>query len=158
MHRRLWHRSIKVMSHLPTTIIEDSCEYPCDIFHFAKFKRLPFSLSSSYSSMLFELVHIDIWGPYKTCSSNGFRYFLRVLDDFIRCTWGFVMKFKPQTTHVFSAFMKLVKTHFGLSVKRVRSDNGSEFLSPIFQHLLSDNDINHEKSCTYTPKQNGRAE
>nr|GEZ09862.1 putative Gag-polypeptide of LTR copia-type [Tanacetum cinerariifolium] len=31
-----------------------------------------------------DLVHLDLWGPYKVTSSEGFRYFLTILDDYTR--------------------------------------------------------------------------
>ena len=41
-----------------------------------KFTKLPYSLSESQSSEIFDLVHIDVWGPYKVPTNGKFRYFL----------------------------------------------------------------------------------
>jgi len=43
-------------------------------------------------------------------------------------------------------------------VKRLRSDNGTEFISEEYQSLLRDNAIKHERSAPYSPLQNGTAE
>nr|GEY29489.1 hypothetical protein [Tanacetum cinerariifolium] len=53
----------------------------------AKQTREPFSLSDHTSKFLGDLVHLDLWGPYKVTSSDGFRYFLTVVDDYTRVVW-----------------------------------------------------------------------
>lgn len=37
-------------------------------------KRMPFPISEAVSNNLFDLIHIDIWGPTKF-SMNGDQYF-----------------------------------------------------------------------------------
>ncbi|KAL6318011.1 hypothetical protein AAG906_031067 [Vitis piasezkii] len=49
----LWHQRLAI---LPRTM--------CDICHYSKSTRLPFNLSLSKSSEMFELVHSDMWGPF----------------------------------------------------------------------------------------------
>lgn len=49
----------------------------------------------------------------------------------------------------------MVKNIFKRDVKRVRSDNGSEFLGNASQALFADFGIIHQRSCPYTPQQNG---
>ncbi|GKE28829.1 ribonuclease H-like domain-containing protein, partial [Tanacetum coccineum] len=56
----------------------------CEICKRAKQTREPFPLSDHVSSSLRELVHLDLWGPYRVTSSKGFRYFLTVVDDYTR--------------------------------------------------------------------------
>jgi len=54
--------------------------------------------NSSISSIKhFELLHSDIWGPYKVPSLSGARYFFTVVDDFSRFTWTFYMHHKSET-------------------------------------------------------------
>ncbi|CAN1775498.1 hypothetical protein LINPERHAP1_LOCUS13349, partial [Linum perenne] len=47
----------------------------CRVCHLAKQRHLPFSPSSSHASVAFELVHMDIWGPFSTPTHDGFSYF-----------------------------------------------------------------------------------
>jgi len=35
----------------------------------------------------FDLIHVDIWGPYFVPSFEGHGYFLTIVDDFSRFTW-----------------------------------------------------------------------
>ena len=43
-------------------------------------------------------------------------------------------------------------------VKRLRSDNGGEFVSNEFEDILVKNKIKHERSSPYSPHQNGTVE
>ncbi|GKB76575.1 ribonuclease H-like domain-containing protein [Tanacetum coccineum] len=52
----------------------------------------PFPLSDHKSKVLGELIHLDMWGPYKVQSREGFRYFLTVVDDYSRAVWVYLVK------------------------------------------------------------------
>ncbi|XP_010260889.1 PREDICTED: uncharacterized protein LOC104599848 [Nelumbo nucifera] len=56
------------------------------------------------------------------------------------------------------SFFKLVKTQFSTVIKSVRSDNGTEFLSQECHSFFTDLGVLHQKSCVYTPQQNGVVE
>ena len=43
-------------------------------------------------------------------------------------------------------------------IKRLRSDNGGEYTSKLFEKLMLKNQIRHEFSAPYSPHQNGTAE
>lgn len=86
-HFRLGHLSRKNLLLVNKTFsdIDMPTDHVCDICLQSKQKRLPFSVSMSYTNRMFELVYIDIWGP-TVMSLQGFRYFLTVVDDFTRFT------------------------------------------------------------------------
>ncbi|GJT45562.1 hypothetical protein Tco_0954277 [Tanacetum coccineum] len=46
---------------------------PCDVCHKAKQTREPLKISDHKSKSLGELVHLDVWGPYRVTSREGFR-------------------------------------------------------------------------------------
>ena len=50
--------------------------FECNVFPLAKQKRLPFPHSITASLSCFDLVHVDIWGPYSTPTLSGSKYFL----------------------------------------------------------------------------------
>ncbi|GKB14076.1 ribonuclease H-like domain-containing protein [Tanacetum coccineum] len=56
----------------------------CEICQRAKQTREHFPLSDHTSKCLGDLVHLDLWRPYRVTSSEGFRYFLTVVDDYTR--------------------------------------------------------------------------
>ena len=53
----------------------------CDVCHFSKQKRLPFSISAHVSSAPFELIHCDLWGPFSTCTIEGYKYIKTTRSD-----------------------------------------------------------------------------
>jgi hypothetical protein len=70
---------------------------PCDSCHFSKQKKLPFSHSISSSNAPFDILHVDIWGPYSTDSTLGHKYFLILVDGYSRFTWIIFLKTKTET-------------------------------------------------------------
>ncbi|XP_019248396.1 PREDICTED: uncharacterized protein LOC109227652 [Nicotiana attenuata] len=106
----------------------------------------------------FDLVHMDLWGPYKTPTYDGNRYFLTVLDDFTRMTWVFLLKQKSEVCVLLQQFLVLVKTQFDKTVKIVRTDNGTEFVNSVCSEMFKKLGIIHQTSCAYTSQQNGVAE
>lgn len=96
-HHRLGHLSHSTFSQLHKTVSDISCNshfLTCDTCHFAKQKCLSFPVSKSSCNKIFELIHVDIWGPYSISSIQGHRYFLTIVDDFSRFTWLFLMPSK----------------------------------------------------------------
>ncbi|GJX06791.1 putative RNA-directed DNA polymerase [Tanacetum coccineum] len=123
----------------------------------AKQTREPFPLSDHVSTELGELIHLDLWGPYKVTSREGF-FFLTIVDDFSRAVWVFLLKSKTEVFHNIMVFYNLIKTQFKKNIKVFRSDNGTEFVNQQFYRFCESNDIIHQTSCSYTPQQNGIVE
>ncbi|KAK2359287.1 hypothetical protein QL285_084673 [Trifolium repens] len=132
-----------------------SSSLPCDVCFYAKQKRLPFPHSQHISKSVFDIVHIDIWGPIATPSMLGYRYFLTVVDDKSRFTWIFLMKYKSETSNLIKSFVKMIQTQFNITIKCIRFDNGNEFL---LRDFYAETGILHQTSCVGTPQQNGIVE
>nr|KYP36109.1 Retrovirus-related Pol polyprotein from transposon TNT 1-94 [Cajanus cajan] len=156
-HFRLGHLSsnrLNVLNQQFPFISKHSNEV-CDVCHFAKQKKLSYSPSSSRVSKIFDLIHMDIWGPFSKASIHGHKYFLTILDDFSRYTWVVLLKSKSEVkTHVHN-FINLVENQYETKVKCIRSDNGPEFF---LRDFFNSKGIIHQTSCVYTPQQNGRVE
>ncbi|PKI55652.1 hypothetical protein CRG98_023963 [Punica granatum] len=97
-------------------------------------------------------------GPYKISSITGARYFLSIVDDFSRGVWVYLLRDKSEAHGFLINLCKLVKNQFDRTVKTVRSDNGSEFMSRVVQDYFFDNGIIHQTSCIDTLQQNGLVE
>ncbi|KAJ0452540.1 putative RNA-directed DNA polymerase [Helianthus annuus] len=75
-HSRLGHPSDQVLSVLKEMVDVKSIEHgPCDVCHRSKQVRVPFPISEHKSKSIGELIHLDLWGPYKVTSYEGFKYF-----------------------------------------------------------------------------------
>lgn len=85
-HWRLGHPVPSLFFRLKTldSKISFNNQCTCTICPLAKHSRLPFPSSIISTTTCFELIHMDVWGPYKTPSLAGAKYFLTVVDDFSR--------------------------------------------------------------------------
>jgi len=75
-HYRMGHLSDERLNVLRTQYSYISAEktYVCNVCHRAKQKKLPFALSNSHTTNIFELLHMDIWGLCFVISMHSFRY------------------------------------------------------------------------------------
>ena len=90
---------------------------------------------------MFELLHVDIWGPYPYNTYNGCKFFLTIVDDFSRSTWVHLLSHKSNATSLLHAFIIFAEKHFNTTVKTVRSDNGLEFHSGPIQEFYTSEGI-----------------
>ena len=63
---------------------------------------------------------------------------------------------KSDVFTTFKPFVKGIHNEFETTIKRVRSDNGSEFKNTRIDDLCDDFGIRHQFSAKYTPQLNGR--
>jgi transposase InsO family protein len=105
-----------------------------------------------------ELIHMDLFGPVAYLSIRGSKYGLVIVDDFSRFTWVFFLQDKSETQGTLKRFLRRAQNEFELKVKKIRSDNGSEFKNLQVEEYLEEEGIKHEFSAPYTPQQNGMVE
>ena len=158
-HQRLGHPSSSVLHnispHLPSFKRSSSSASHCHVCPLAKQKRLAFISNNTLSKNPFDLVHLDIWGPFKIESVEGYKYFLTLVDDCTRVTWIYMLKNKSDVSTVFPAFLNLVSTQFDKKIKAIRSDNAPELAFP---NIVAETSMIHYFSCPYTPQQNSVVE
>jgi hypothetical protein len=65
---------------------------------------------------------------------------------------------KGETQVTLKKFMRRAQNEFELKIKKVRSDNGTEFKNRGVEEFLGEDGIKHEFSVPYTPQQNGVVE
>ena len=127
----------------------------CDICQCAKQKKLSYTLHPKICSAPFELLHIDIWGPFSETTQDGHRYFLTIVDDHTRVTWVYLLKLKSDVLTVFPEFIQMVEKQYDAKIKSVRSDNAPELR---FDALYKAKGIISYHSCPETPEQNSVVE
>lgn len=160
-HNRMGHPS----SHVTGIISEDTntsrsrSEHlftSCDVCFPAKQTRQCFPSSSSKAKEVFDLIHVDLWGPYRTTAFCGSRYFLTIVDDCSRAVWLYLLPDKTLVSQQIRNFIAMIDRQFSRKVKVNRSDNGTEFMC--LSAFFREQGIIHETSCVYTPQQNGCVE
>jgi len=133
-HFRLGHISNKCIYVIKNKFpfVKYNKSFVCDVFHFAKQKRLSFPIRTSKSKKYFDLIHVDIWGPSSIPSIHGHKYFLTIVDDYSRYIWIFPLKQKSKVVKVLENFVVFVETQFETTIKIIRSDNETEFFMTNF--------------------------
>lgn len=84
-----------------------------------------FSISNSNAIGLFDLIHCDLWGPYRTPSSCETSYFSKIVDDYLSAVWIYLICSKTEIQKMFLNFVILIDRRFNKKVKNVRNDNGT---------------------------------
>ena len=150
-------------------------QFTCEGCIYGKGHRAPIpKKSESKSKQILELIHSDISGPMECQSHGGSRYFITFIDDYSKWTVVYPMKNKSDSLQYFQIFHKYAEKHSGQKVKvlnvirrsnqthkqikKLRTDNGGEYLSNQFNTYLQYHGIQHQLTIAYTPQQNGKAE
>ena len=158
-HNRLGHASIARLKNIPSVKPYTSQNLQvCISCPMAKFTKPPYTLSDSHAASPFDLIHMDICGPYKVSTKGKYRYFLTIVDDHSRNTWVYLLQFKSESLSTFESFYNYAHTHFGKSIKVIRSDNALEFHDGPCQKFFAKMGIIHQTSCVKRPQQNARVE
>lgn len=164
-HRRLGHANYQVMKRMRAGAVEgvmfsdDETEISqCEICAKGKQTKLPFKRSETESSDVLQLVHSDLMGPQNTRSLGHAIYLLTFIDDFSRKVFVYFLKKKDETFAKFVEFKAYIEKQTGKRIKTLRSDNGGEYMSNVFDLFLKKHGIKHETTVAHTPQQNGVAE
>ncbi|KAL2243469.1 UNVERIFIED_CONTAM: Retrovirus-related Pol polyprotein from transposon RE1 [Sesamum indicum] len=124
---------------LPT---KNTTELMSDLIKLLKGNNLPADPITTYANFTchdeenfaapFDLVYLDVWGPYKTYTISNCAYVLTILDDYSRSLWTYLINHKSQVFPTLKSFLAM--------------------------SLCDELGIIHQPSYTYTPQQNGRVE
>ncbi|KAL2232808.1 UNVERIFIED_CONTAM: Retrovirus-related Pol polyprotein from transposon RE1 [Sesamum indicum] len=102
-HRRLGHVPLTVLNKIPELYLNEvSLSLSCDTCHKAKQTRIPFPCSNTRSAALFDLIHVDLWGPYRIPTLSNCSYFLTIMDDCSRSLWTYLIQHKSQLSRSLS--------------------------------------------------------
>jgi IS30 family transposase len=70
---------------------------------------------------------MDLFGSVAYISIGGNKYGLVIVDDYSHFTWVFFLQDKSETQEVLNKFFRRTQNEFDTKVKKIRSDNGTEF-------------------------------
>ena len=130
----------------------------CEICAKCKIHVLPFKQSDSREEEKLGLVHSDICGPMKIESLGGGKYFVTFIDDCTRFTEIVILNKRSDVLQAFKNYKCKMELQTGQKIKKLRTDNGREYLSNEFKTFLQKEGIIHQLTVEYTPQQNGVAE
>ncbi|KAL3326570.1 hypothetical protein AABB24_037309, partial [Solanum stoloniferum] len=133
----------------------EAVQEDCMVCPLAKQCRLKFPSSVTHTTKMFQLVHLDVWGPYRDPTYDRKYYFLIVVDDFSRFTWISLLQTKKDVIVVLRSFISMVCNQFDCAIKVLRFDNSVELFNNQVNELLSSLGIIHQSRCPYISQQNG---
>lgn len=163
LHNFLGHSSISTMQHMKALSgmysRDEMLELRhCEICLRSKQNRNPFPQLQRRRESLFELVHVDLWGPYGEDNVNHYKYVLTIVEDHSRTIWTYLLRTKDQVPIVIHAFIKMVEVHFEKHIRFFRTDNGTEFVNERVAKTFRDHGVLHQRSCAHSPQHNGIVE
>ncbi|CAI7880460.1 unnamed protein product [Closterium sp. NIES-54] len=109
-------------------------------------------------------LHMDVWGPARVTGQGRERYFLQVVDDYMRYTTVFPLHSKGEVLDVLIPWIHTVRLQlrqrFGqdLPVLRLHSDRGGVFSSDLLRDFCRGEGILLLFTLPDSPQQNGIAE
>ncbi|GFY36790.1 retrovirus-related Pol polyprotein from transposon TNT 1-94 [Trichonephila clavipes] len=131
-----------------------TCE-TCDICKVTR--KTHHSIDINQSSQILELLHANLCGPINIESFGGAKYFMVIVDDFSGMYFTYFLKSKYEVFNIFSQFKAKYENLTDERIKKIRTDNGLEFVNELDTYLANSG-IFHEKTIPYNSESNGKAE
>ncbi|GKA52949.1 retrovirus-related pol polyprotein from transposon TNT 1-94 [Tanacetum coccineum] len=158
-HRHLSHLNIGAINHLarhglvrglPKLKFEK--DHLCSACAMGKSKKKPHKPKSEDTNQeKLYLLHMDLCGLMHVTSVNEKKYILVILDDYSRFTLVKCLRSKDEALDFIIKFLNMIQVRLQMPVKRIRTDNGTEFVNQIYYENV---DISHETSVARSPQQN----
>jgi hypothetical protein len=90
------------------------------------------------------MLHMDLFGPVAYISIDGNKYGLVIIDDYSPFTWVFFLQDKSETQELLKKFLRRTQNEFDAKVRKIRSDNGTEFKNTQVEDFLDEGGIKLE--------------
>ena len=81
-----------------------------------------------------------------------------IVNDFSKYTWVWFLNSKDETPKLIIDHIKKIELEANLSVRKIRSDNGTKFKNAILNEFYTEKGISRQYSAPRTPQQNGVVE
>ncbi|GJS96925.1 retrovirus-related pol polyprotein from transposon TNT 1-94 [Tanacetum coccineum] len=138
-HRRLSHLNFGTINHLARhglvrglPKLKFKKDHLCSACAMGKSKKKPHKpKSKDINQEKLYLLHMDLCGPMRVASVNGKKYIL---------------------------FLMMIQVRLKVPVRRIRIDNGTEFVNQTLREYYEKVGISHETSVARSPQQNGVVE
>ena len=114
-----------------------------------KMHNIPFENDRTRATEILQLVHTDLNGPHKNAGYNGSKYFLTFIDDYSKYTLIYTIKYKSQVYNCFLEYINLVENLTEKKLKKLRCDNGGEYVNNDVFNLIREKGIYLEPCPPY---------
>lgn len=158
-HRRLAHQNLgQVRLILKQRNIKFKEEIvQCEACIVGKMTRKTFRTTDTVTTKCGEIVHGDVAEvPHRSLA--GSKYFLIMKDYYSHYRCIYFLKKKDEVGEKIESFVKFTSVQVNLTIKVLRTDNGTKFVNKRLAKLFADNGIHHQTTVPYNAEQNGSAE
>nr|GEV06428.1 integrase, catalytic region, zinc finger, CCHC-type, peptidase aspartic, catalytic [Tanacetum cinerariifolium] len=100
-------------------------------------------------------LHMDLCGPMRVKSVNGKKYILVIVDDYPGFTWVKCLRSKDETPDFIIKFLKMIQVRLKVPVRRIQTDNRTEFVNQTLREYYEQVGISYETSVARSLQQNG---
>ncbi|GKC78388.1 retrovirus-related pol polyprotein from transposon TNT 1-94 [Tanacetum coccineum] len=165
-HRRLSHLNFVAINHLARHSLVQGLpklkfekDHLCSACALGKSKKKPHKPKSKDTNQeKLYLLHMDLCGPMRIASVNRKKYILIIVNDYSRFTWVKFLRSKDEAPDFIIKFLKMIQLRLKLPVRRIRTDNGTEFVNQTLCEYYEKVGISYETSVARSPQQNGAVE
>nr|GFA37284.1 hypothetical protein [Tanacetum cinerariifolium] len=165
-HRRLSHLNFGAINHLARqglvrglSKLKFEKDYLCSACAMGRStKKIHKPKSKDTNQEKLYLLHMDLCRPMRVKSVNGKKYILVIVDDYSRFTWVKFLRSKDETPTFIIKFQKMIQVRLNFPVRRIRTDNGTEFVNQTLRDYYEEVGISHETSVARSLQQNGVVE
>nr|GEU89873.1 hypothetical protein [Tanacetum cinerariifolium] len=102
------------------------------------------------------LLHMDLCGQIRIVSVHGKKYILVIVDDYSWFTWVKCLRSKNEALDFIIKFLKMIQVRLKTPVRRIRTDNETEFVNQTLREYYKKVGISHKTSVASSPHQNGK--
>ena len=138
-HRRLGHPSFEILRKVFPNLVSPSnvTKLHCDVCEIAKHHRVSYPSSENKTTLPFSIVHSDVWGPCRTTSLFGHRWFVTFIDEHTRHMWVYLMHDKSEVFSLFVTFYNMISNFFDTKIRILHSDQGREYVNNDFKKFFT---------------------
>ncbi|GJS37705.1 retrovirus-related pol polyprotein from transposon TNT 1-94 [Tanacetum coccineum] len=158
-HRRLSHLNFGAINHLARhglvrglPKLKFKKDHLCSACAIGKSKKKPHKPKSEDTNQeKLYLLHMDLCGPMRVASVNGKKYILVIVNDYSRFTWVKCLRSKDEAPDFIIKFLKMIQVQLKVPVRRIRTDNGTEFVNQTLREYYEKVGISYETSVARSP-------
>lgn len=122
-----------------------------------KIHKVKFNQGVHKSKVPLDYVHSDLWGPTRTQSKDGAKFFISNIDDYSKRVWLYPLRNKGQAFNKFVEGKCIVENQARSRLKKLRIYNGLEFYLNNFNNYYTKKGIQRHKTDVHNPQKNGVA-
>ncbi|KAG3115761.1 hypothetical protein PI125_g5246 [Phytophthora idaei] len=115
------------------------------------------SRSLTKTTRVLERMHMNVTRLLRALSNGGAMYVLTLVDEFSRYLVTYFIKNKSDVASKLEEFKAFYQNQCEERLKRLLSDNGTEFVNKNVADICQRNGIVHQRSLPYNFQQNGVA-